>query len=73
MTEQEYLIRYLAEECERAARFIRFYSGNARELRAWAGRIESGFASNSVCLPAELLERAAKEARAALSTLKAPS
>lgn len=66
MTEQEFLIQYLAEECERGARFIRFYSGDAPELRAWAARIESGLAPNSTCLPAELLERAANEARKTL-------
>lgn len=53
------LIQTLAEECERGARFIRFYHKSPDELRAWAARIESNLTPNGGCLPAEVLERAA--------------
>lgn len=62
------MIAALAAECERAARFIRSYDGNAADLRAWAARIESGIAPNSVCAPAVALERAAADARAFLES-----
>lgn len=68
MTETEELIQHLTKECERAARFIRSYDKNPEELRAWAARIESGWAPNSVCVPAMALERAAKEGREFLSS-----
>lgn len=57
------MIRHLAGECDRAARFIRSYDGMPYELRAWASRIESKWAPNSVCAPAIALERAASDAR----------
>lgn len=61
-----YMIEDLAKECERAARFIRFYADDPAELRAWALRIEQirDTQNPGECLPARCLERAAKEARA---------
>jgi hypothetical protein len=61
MIEMEYMLADSADECERAARFIR--NQTPETLRAWAARIESGFAPNGVCLPAMGLERAAANLR----------
>ncbi len=57
------LIRNLTAECERAARHLRHYDKNPADLRAWAHRIETGFAPNGNNLPALCLESAARAGR----------
>lgn len=61
------LILHLTAECERAARHMRYYDDKPEELRAWAQRIETGFAPNGDNLAALCLESAARAGRKALS------
>lgn len=56
------LIRHLQKSCEAGANFIEFYQKKPDQLRAWAARIESGVAPNSISLPALSLRNAAQQA-----------
>lgn len=58
------MLDIIASDCERAARFIRYYAARPDELRAWAARIESGVCKDSRSIPAESIDRAGRDARA---------
>ena len=64
------LIRHLTAECERAARRMRYWDTRPEELRAYAGRIESGLAPNADNLAALCLESAARAGREYLEDQK---
>lgn len=61
--DKDELIRRLTEECERAARSVRYWNENPAELRAWANRIETGFAPKGNSLVALNLESSAAAGR----------
>jgi hypothetical protein len=59
-TDKDELIRRLTDECDRAARYIRYFENNPAQLRAWAHRIETKFAPGSHNLAAMQLEACAR-------------
>lgn len=58
-SETRYLLDYMRQACLTGANFIEFYHKRPEELRAWAARIESAVAPNSVSLAALNLRSAA--------------
>ncbi len=61
--DKDELIRRLVDECERAARSVRRWDADPAHLRAWAHRIETGFAPNGNNLVALSLESSATAGR----------